>query len=282
MRLYKQSKGTTLSLKDLGYKHKLFTNQIIQRKYDGAYIQILVVEGKTRFFTSDHKEFYWEDVANMFKDVRESFLLECEYLGGDSKGNLGGRVTSSTATYRANFSKGISNNIYGTIVVFDCIPIEHEQYRTDLMYIDRLGYLDSIFSIYSYYNSVLSIAETLNTRGSLINLLMSETSKGNEGIMVKNLDSSIREGKRTKEVFKLKVPKYSTLLCTGTIDGKGKYEGMIGSLQLVDDEGIKVKVSPRGDVARGKEPSYYIGREVIIKYECKLDTYIQPILMEVL
>ncbi len=68
------------------------------------------------------------------------------------------------------------------------------------------------------------------------------------------------------------------LLCIDTLDGEGKYEGMIGSLVLQNSNGVLVKVgSGLSDSDRTKPDNYFIGKIVEIGYESMgVNTYLQP------
>ena len=86
-------------------------------------------------------------------------------------------------------------------------------------------------------------------------------------------------GKRQNTAIKDKGTRLTAdLKCIDIIGGEGKYQGLIGSLVLINSSGVTVNVgSGMSDFDRQKPYDYYIGKIVEIKYEQVIDTYIQPI-----
>lgn len=73
---------------------------------------------------------------------------------------------------------------------------------------------------------------------------------GEEGVIVKNF-SAPWEDKRSKHMQKLKAEKEAELRIVGGLPGKGKFEGMVGSMMMETDDGrIAVNVSGMADALR--------------------------------
>ena len=88
---------------------------------------------------------------------------------------------------------------------------------------------------------------------------------GEEGIIVKNGDSPW-EDKRSKYQVKMKAELEADLFVESTIEGTGKYEGLVGSLSCTTKDGsLKVNVgSGLSDEDRKKDPAEYIGKIISV------------------
>ena len=255
-------------------------------KYDGTYVQIHKKYNKVKFFTSGGKEFYWKDVADVLLNIPTTdFILEAEYVG-DSLGLLGDRKKASTGHDRSEFTKGRYTNLgKGRLFIFDVIT-EHKAS-------DRYSKFNSIVScieatkcdlnitavelwgqsIVRNIQEFLKCAEQLNEVMRNINY---------EGFMFRHEDQKYLSGKRVNDLIKVKHRPTADLVCIAVIEGQGKYEGLIGSLILTDEEGKEVSVgSGLSDEDREKADTYFIGKTVEIEYEQILDTYIQPVYKQI-
>lgn len=91
---------------------------------------------------------------------------------------------------------------------------------------------------------------------------------GHEGAMVKREDFAYKQGRST-DWMKRKPEEEADGYITGYVPGKGKYEGMVGSLILMTSDGVQVRVSGMTDAQRATvsdSAEFYIGRVVEIKY----------------
>lgn len=269
----KQCKATHIKdLKKLPDKLETFYWAI---KYDGHYCQLEVLPDKTvKFYTSSGKEFYEANLANEAKKLPPG-IYEGEFLGqGDGK--LGGRNEAAVATtLRTEFSKGIISYIPGVkLVIFDKID--------DSIFRDRL-------------QSLLHIASTIPT--TFISFALYQMcsfraaegcrdlacSNGWEGIILKHPNHRQLSGKRVKNAIKLKESETIDLKVIDTIEGTGKYIGMIGALRCVDEVGNIVDVgSGLTDELRNRPSSYWVGKVIEVKCERKTETsYIHPVFLEI-
>lgn len=92
------------------------------------------------------------------------------------------------------------------------------------------------------------------------------TAKGGEGIMLRDPDAKYQH-KRTDALLKYKKLQSMDLRITGWNEGKGKYEGAIGSFICENDEGtIKVNVAGISDAVRWSDPDWWIGKIIEVAY----------------
>ncbi len=87
-----------------------------------------------------------------------------------------------------------------------------------------------------------------------------------EGLMIRDPEAPY-EGKRTKSILKIKPIYDAEAKILGYTDGKGKYEGMVGALKVIDEEGHEFKLSGMNDELRANPPP--IGSIVTFQYNDK-------------
>lgn len=91
--------------------------------------------------------------------------------------------------------------------------------------------------------------------------------KGGEGIILRDPDAFYQCGKRTDALLKYKKTQTMDLRIIDWNEGKGKYEGMIGSFVCeTDDHSIKVNVAGISDEIREADPNLFIGKLVEVAY----------------
>jgi ATP-dependent DNA ligase len=254
-------------------------------KYDGHYVQIHKKGNNVTFFTSGGKEFYIEHIADELCNLNPNvdFIIECEYIA-DTTGKLGCRGSAAKlTTYRTNFAKGLeSGSIVGKDIfkVFDLIYYDNSIIgcnwipEHNIKFDRRLSDLKSI-ELGTHCELVITPYKAFNLDKIDVNSFLDE---GYEGLYLKHKDHIYEPGKRVNTAIKLKGRKTADLLCLGMEPGEGKYEGMIGSLILIDTKGRVVRVgSGLNDSDRLMAFDLTFKDRVIeIEYEQILDTYIQP------
>ncbi len=101
---------------------------------------------------------------------------------------------------------------------------------------------------------------------------------GYEGLMLIQPDYIFTNtNSRSIEFCKYKKRPTADLLCVETVEGIGKYIGVIGALVLQDSLGRVINVgSGMSDNDRCKDPGEFIGKVLEIEYEQITDTYVQP------
>lgn len=141
----------------------------------------------------------------------------------------------------------------------------------DLAYKDRLGILDKYLN-YGTGNDctilkVLDITNTKDAENIIEKYLNDITSKGGEGLILRRADGKYEIGKRSANLLKVKRTQTMDLRIVGWNEGKGKYEGMIGSFVCrTDDCEIQVDVAGISDDIRADSPFNYLNRIIEVAY----------------
>ena len=92
------------------------------------------------------------------------------------------------------------------------------------------------------------------------------TAKGGEGIMLRD-PNAYYQHKRTDALLKYKKLQTMDLRIVGWNEGKGKYEGAIGSFICENDEKtIRVNVAGISDAIRWSDPDWWIGKIIEVAY----------------
>lgn len=259
----KQCKGTDSDKMQLPH---IWDNWYSSIKYDGHYMQVNKSNRGIIFYTSSGKPFIEDNLVAEFAKFPDG-VYECEFLGyGDGK--HGGRKDAAFATtLRTNYAKKIKCNYPGLkCVVFDIIMPG--------TFFDRLA---TIKALPSSDNVKIVEYQSLACFGPEA-ILSAELARGWEGIYLKHISHIHYPGKRVKNAIKMKAHHTADVKCIGIEEGEGKYQGHIGSLICVDENGIEVKVgSGLTDADRKLSDDYFIGKTIEIAYESFSDTYIHPI-----
>ena len=104
-------------------------------------------------------------------------------------------------------------------------------------------------------------------------MLMTELGRvvgaGGEGLMLRR-DAAPYRGGRSRDLLKVKTHLDADAVVIGHIPGKGKYTGMLGSLEVRDGEGRKFRVgSGLGDAERQNPPP--VGSTITYRYRGRTD-----------
>lgn len=230
-------------------------------KYDGHYVQIHKIGNSVSFYTSNGKPFYLANIATyLIENNSTDFILECEYIA-DTDGSLGSRTKCSTGTFRANYTKNIETNTDHTFMVFNIVSGSIQSLPTQLQLVT--------------WSPLTSLDNCKTSATKLI-------TAGMEGCMAKHISHTYNPGKRVNTLVKLKHRPTADLLCVGYTDGEGEFNGGIGSLKLIDDNNIIVYVSSGLTMEqRFLPPETYINKIIEIQYEQIIDSYIQPVFIDV-
>lgn len=262
----------------------------VSTKYDGNQIFIVKRNNKVTWFTSDFKQFDIPGLGTELLHNKSDFILVTEFMY-NCEGKLGDRKHSAIlTTLRTCWNKSIANPLsfkeeLCNIKVFDCIPYLVTDLCSflsyDLLQENRLEVASLLFfpaQISKTKFKLMTGAEAKLYSKKLVN-------EGWEGVMCIDPKSKYQAGKRVNYSVKLKYRKTADLLCIDVVAGEigSKYETSIGSLVLQDSDGRIVSVgSGLDDSDRKPELSdYYIGKIIEIEYEQIMDTYIQPVYVQV-
>lgn len=249
-------------------------------KYDGHYNQLHLFkrEGEltTMMFTSGGLPWLLpkrvEEVV--IQNLTEG-VYECEFTNGDGK--LGGLFKCGNITTRRTaygkgdrvalpFEKNERLRIFAKLPVFD----DNEYQEVEDFTKSTSPHLMKVVKLKMQYAVAVKWAETL-------------MNKGFEGGIIELAGLVFRSNRRTNFKIKQKATNVVEMICTGIKEGKGKYSGMIGSLELAS-EGLSVSVgSGLTDTNREMEASYFIGRKVSVGYyTMSAGTLTQPRVKKVL
>jgi len=270
--MIKQNKGRDL---DKVPKSRLVDSKYyVSKKYDGHYVQIKKDGTHIQMWTSGGKPFYLHNLGNYIREnFKHDFHIECEY-NYNSHGYLGDRGKSAKlTTYRTNFEKHIAN--VGN-PVNDCFTVL-DIIADGQPFTFRLQDLTKMFEDEDWFRLPDQIlVDNLEQAKRLAETWVKE---GYEGAMLKSPSHMYQPGKRTNDIIKIKPRKTADLLCIGTKEGEGKYDGMLGALRLRDSKGRRVWVgSGLNDAQRELPTNKFIGQVVEIEYERIDETYVQPII----
>jgi len=253
----------------------------VSKKYDGNYVQIHKIGNEVIFFSSGGIRFYLENIAKqlVFLNDGVNFVLEAEYIA-DTDGSLGSRGACTTTTFRTNTKKGIENTdtLTKRFMVFDCIYYhDSKHFRTAQCPSERnFEYRKLDLGLLNLGQNLLKVEHHLIDFDVAVVSARAYVDNGGEGFFAIKAFHQYEEGKRTNDAIKIKFYPTVWLKCTGTKRGDGKYFDMIGSLDLVDENGITVNVGGGlSDELRAKSPDYFIDRMIKIEYESFDKTYVQ-------
>ena len=262
----------------------------VSTKYDGNQIFIVKRNNKVTWFTSDNKQFDIPGLGTELLHNKSDFILVAEFMY-NCDGKLGDRKKSAIlTTLRTCWNKSIANPItfkenLCNIKVFDCLPYKNGDLcsfvQYDLPYTNRL----EVASLLHYPEQISKITYKTFTGTQAKKYSKNLVNLGWEGVMCIDPKSKYQAGKRVNYSIKLKYRKTADLLCIDVAAGDvgSKYENSIGALVLQDSTGRVVSVgSGLDDNDRRPELSdYYIGKIIEIEYEQIMDTYIQPVYIQV-
>jgi len=238
-------------------------------KYDGNYTVVKKEVNGLLTFTTSGGHIYDNDQPTIFhKDKTLPVgVYICERIG--IHGKLGDRVNCALRGPKGN------QTAHGhKYIVHDFISLpDYEEGIGFRYFLARREFIESNLDA-----SNIAEGKMIVCIEELEAYLKEVVSQGYEGLMLKDLDWYWKDTKsRTIDCAKYKKRRTADLMCVGTEEGTGKYEGMIGSLILEDSTGRQVSVgSGLSDEDRGYRPSYFIGAVVEIEYEQIIETYIQP------
>lgn len=262
----------------------------VSTKYDGNQIFIVKKNNKVTWFTSDNKQFDIPGLGTELLHNKSEFILVAEFMY-NCEGKLGDRKHSAIlTTLRTCWNKSIANPItfkenLCNIKVFDCLPYKNSDLcsfvQYDIYYTNRL----EVASLLFFPEQISKVKAKLMLGYAAKAYSKQLVNEGWEGVMCIDQNSKYQPGKRVNYSVKLKYRKTTDLLCIDVVAGEigSKYENSIGALVLQDSTGRVVSVgSGLDDNDRRPELSdYYIGKIIEIEYEQIMDTYIQPVYVQV-
>lgn len=268
-----------------------------QTKADGVRVNIFVDDDVVEFRGRSGKEiFVHEHFDDEFKELFKN-------LYQDSRVVLDGEILVSAGKYDSDGNEmfmerkkgnGIVNKaIRGTISkkesemfrfqLWDIIDMDKFVEKYDPMpYKDRLARLQKCIGLYQemYGEACFDVIDTREVKNYHEAEVHFEEclSRGDEGTMLKNMDS-VWEDKRSPNLIKFKAEKDADLKITQWNEGKGKWEGMVGSLVCESKDGeVVVNISgftdkEREDITNNIDD--YIGRIITVRYNERIKSKVK-------
>lgn len=241
-----------------------------QLKYNGCRITAVITDIDVAFKTrNSHQVLYPEMLASVRALGKYNCILDGEWCKGDSRGTnhtaITGRVNSAMKT-----GTPIPNNLGWVFNIFDYMSLDHWNNKNcPHDYRHRYSTLQNLLAECPFNNIAIAKTWDFNNHADIEAKYNELIALGYEG-MIGKAWSSLYTHKKNKTWMKLKAEEPADLLCTGWEGGKGKYTGMIGKLiceGVVEGREVKVGVGTgMTDADRARDPEYYLGNTIEIKY----------------
>ncbi|MCK4808731.1 MAG: ATP-dependent DNA ligase, partial [Candidatus Aenigmarchaeota archaeon] len=207
----------------------------IEYKYDGFRLQVHRTDDTIKLFTRR-----LEDVTRQFSDVEravrecvkaESFILDCEVIGVDKKtGKWLPFQKISRRIKRKHKIEEIIKDIPVIVNFFDAMMVNGNN-LIDAPFEERRKMIESIVS----ESEKIKVAKHIVTSDAkaVDEFYKESLSKGNEGIMMKNLSAPYKPGSRVGYGIKIKPTMDNLdLVIVGADYGEGKRVGWLSSFHL--------------------------------------------------
>lgn len=258
---FKIQKAKEVPVEDLVYP------MICQLKYDGVRLISRIQDGSIRFLSSGGKVAVFAKLAETILDSGlNNCILDGELIYKDGSMQHRGKISGILTSAMRGKVVDESDTYYK---VFDVLRLSEFDYQLcEKPYDERYKDISRMAKIIDSLK--VQVAETYIVQSSEeVNTLYEDyIARGLEGIILKDPKGKYTY-KRTKDWVKVKETKTADLNCVGWDEGEGKYKGMIGSLVcsgIVEGRFITVKVGGMSDIDRGRNPTYFVGSIIEIKY----------------
>lgn len=234
----------------------------IQEKLDGnrciAYFD--VNEDKWKFQSRSGKPLKVDFDMSWVSDDVDKPIFDGEIM---TLGHAGSRDFNRTSgAINGKYTNKSDLHYYIYDIVADKLPYKERKEILDKYAEQGTGEQCSILPVLDY------VPVYLNTdyNWKLDEWLDKITDKGGEGIMLRD-PNAYYQHKRTDALLKYKKLQTMDLRIVGWNEGKGKYEGAIGSFICENDEKtIRVNVAGISDAIRWSDPDWWIGKIIEVAY----------------
>lgn len=248
------------------YKDSFNEDFYITLKHDGIRLVAFNFADRVEFFTRSGR--LVTGLTHLSKEISEVCKTGYVY---DGEVELLGEFDSARDRFRATqsmiSSKGEKNNLKFTI--FDTVTIpEFENNNCPRDYESRRGDLDNLELDECEHLSVTEVLYKGQDEKKIQEQMDIVKEKGLEGLMA-NVASGKYRKKRSKEILKIKDFNTIDLRVVDLLEGKGEFEGKLGSF-VVEYKGNQVQVGSgldhklRSDVWKDKDK--YVGAIIEIRY----------------
>lgn len=221
----------------------------------------------------DHQEERWRFTSRSQKEKDYPF----DMVGLDINRVYDGEVMSRGRMGNRDFAttSGLANSKYGDksslmYFIYDILD-------SSMPYKERYEELKDLEGKTGHNVEILKVLGKLTIHpnpdwNSQLDMWLDDiVTKGGEGVMLRDPEApyyhSSGSGDRPNYLLKYKKTKTADLRITGWNEGKGKYEGLIGSFICEDDnKTIKVNVAGMTDAIRMSNPNNWIGKIIEVAY----------------
>lgn len=220
----------------------------------------------------DHDEQKWKFQSRSGKPLKVDFDMswvtdDAEKLIFDGEimtlGHAGSRDFNRTSgAINGKYTNKSDLHYYIYDIVADKLPYKERKEILDKYAEQGTGEQCSILPVLDY----VPVYPNTDYNWKLDEWLDKITDKGGEGIMLRD-PNAYYQHKRTDALLKYKKLQTMDLRIVGWNEGKGKYEGAIGSFICENDEKtIRVNVAGISDAIRWSDPDWWIGKIIEVAY----------------
>lgn len=209
-----------------------------QLKLDGMYVDIVVNKEKQTVV-------YYSRVGNPFPSLntpaRDAALVAAVPTSGSIQGEA--IVVIDGAELDRQTGNGILNSDAAdpeTVVIYawDFVPLaDYTRKKCNTPYSTRLSNVHEIQAKVDFLRAVET--RIVNNLAEILDHFHSIADKGLEGTIVKTMAATWKHGTSSQQ-FKVKIRAEADLQLIGWNPGKGKFEGMVGSIVVTSSDGIVV------------------------------------------
>ena len=234
----------------------------IQEKLDGnrciAYFD--VNEDKWKFQSRSGKPLKVDFDMSWVTDDVDKPIFDGEIM---TLGHAGSRDFNRTSgAINGKYTNKSDLHYYIYDIVADKLPYKERKEILDKYAEQGTGEQGSILPVLDF----VPVYPNVDYNWKLDEWLDKITAKGGEGIMLRD-PNAYYQHKRTDALLKYKKLQTMDLRIVGWNEGKGKYEGAIGSFICENDEKtIRVNVAGISDAIRWSDPDWWIGKIIEVAY----------------
>ncbi len=241
--------------------------KLVQIKYDGVRLITIKKDNEVKFRTRNGKEVNLPILAEAIRKIEGDVILDGEIV-----------IAAGKLEDRTKVSGMINSAMHGGQVdeyllvynIFDAMVLQHwEAMKCPVVYSHRLKMVRLLVDQIGSCGVDVAFTFKAGNRETLEKQYDMFIALGYEGLILKD-ENHLYSFKRSKDWIKLKEIKTVELTCTAVIEGKGKYEGLIGSLEcegIVENQEVTVDVgSGLTDSDRELPYDAFLNKTIEVKY----------------
>jgi DNA ligase-1 len=222
---------------------------VVEQKLDGVRIQVHKHHASVKIFSRNLKDItqHFPEIVSMAKSLpTDTFILDGEAIGVGKNGRV---VPFQVLAQRTTRKKEIEKMMKKIPVVpkFFDVLYRNKEDITQHPYVERSKILKDIVKTEDY----IATHCVSKTSGDANAFFINEVQKGNEGIVVKLVDSPYSPGRRGKNWFKIKKTYTVDCVVLAAEWGYGRREGWLSNLHLGVLDETKTKYLMVGKTFKG-------------------------------